>query len=201
MRPREPSTWTVVVRTKGDARASPRFAGEPGAVQPEYQRPAPGSLARADRPSPTLPGSAQSPIGIPTRRLPSRAATTIDHAAVHHPAEVPLKVVMSRDRATVTGHVQADHEIVAPIRRGVRHPGRPRTRNPRCGGARSSPRPAGSGEAPRARPARGRLDSAEGGDSIRLTGATGAATPPFDGETWTASRTTTGSAITQGRTG
>ena len=89
---------------------SPRSPCEPQPVQPQHQRPS-GRVARArDRPPPALPRRPQPPVGISPRRLPSSGAPAIHDAAVELAPEIPLKVVVARDRSAVARDVEADHQ-------------------------------------------------------------------------------------------
>src|SRR5688572_26878777 len=74
-------------------------------------------------PATASPVCPEPPVRIIPGRLPATVPPPEHNAAVEHPPEVQLKVIVLRSRCAVALGVDTQHEVVAPLRSGVRRPG------------------------------------------------------------------------------
>jgi hypothetical protein len=118
-RPGKPPRWRIVVDSEGDSGPPAGLPDQPGRIQSYQDAPTPRAVPPADLPASARPIAAEPPIGIVAGRLPPSVSASKDHAAVERPAEVELEVVVLERRRGIATGIEAHHEIVAPVGRGV----------------------------------------------------------------------------------
>src|SRR4051812_4121064 len=68
---------------------------QPPGLQTQADPPAAGRVARSDGPAAARTLRPQSPIRISPWRLPASVTPPVHHAAVQHPPEIPLKLLVA----------------------------------------------------------------------------------------------------------
>jgi hypothetical protein len=109
------------VNQEPDARPAALLAVEPGRVEAQHERPHHPIVRPAHLPATSHARRTESPVRIVARRLPSSGPAAIDHAAVEHPLQRPLKVVMRRGCRPIARDVEAQRHAIRPGTRAVRH--------------------------------------------------------------------------------
>ena len=115
LRPAVPPVRIIVMNANADPRSPPDFrAVQPRRIQPQHDRPADRIVLRLHLPAATAARGSHPPIRIVERRLPAAGAPAVHHAAVEHPLQRPLEVIVRRRRRPITSHIEADRHCIGP---------------------------------------------------------------------------------------